>query len=181
MKMKEIIDFLETDTLSYTFSPKGLQYLSLNNNYGSEQLDLKSFSMEKEKDPMKLLLIKETINFLETGMHNMALDLSGFTPFQQSVLNSIREIGKGSILTYKEVAMIIGNPGAAQAVGSATSKNPVSYFIPTHRVISKTGWAICISGAGHLKDKLLTLEGHDTAKLRGKHVCKRERCILDWL
>ena len=95
--MKDIIDFLETDTLSYTFSPKGLQYLSLNNNYGSEQLDLKSFSMEKEKDPMKLLLIKETINFLETGMHNMALDLSGFTPFQQIVLNSIREIGKGSI------------------------------------------------------------------------------------
>ena len=75
--------------------------------------------------------------------------------------------------------MIIGNPGAAQAVGSATSKNPVSYFIPTHRVISKTGLAICTSGAGHLKDKLLTLEGHDTAKLRGKHVCKRERCILD--
>ncbi len=119
------------------------------------------------------------MNFLETGTHNMPLDLSNLTLFQQKVLNAISEIGPGHVFSYKEVGEIIGKPGAAQAVGSATSKNPVSYFIPTHRVLPKIGIGICKSGAGYLREKLLILEGHDIEKLKGNYICKVNKCHLE--
>lgn len=179
MQTDKIIDFLETDTLSVTFSSKGLKYLSLRNNNGNELIDLKNFDKVKAQNPMINMIIKETLNFLETGTHHMLLDLKDFTPFQQTVFEAASKIGVGEICTYKELAQMIEKPGAAQAVGSAVAKNPVAYFIPTHRVIPQKGIAICRSGAGFLRDKLLTLEGHDVEKLRGNYVCKRNKCCSE--
>ncbi|MBU3192195.1 MGMT family protein [Clostridium bowmanii] len=179
MQVNKIIDFLETDTISVTFSSNGLKYLSLKNNNGNELIDLKSFSEGKEQNPMINLLVKETLNFLETGIHNMMLDLTDFTPFQQTVFDTVSKIGAGNICTYKELGEALGKPGAAQAVGSAVAKNPVSYFIPTHRVLPQKGIGICRSGAGFLREKLLILEGHDIEKLRGNYVCKRKKCCME--
>ena len=89
------------------------------------------------------------------------------------------EIEPGKVVTYKDVAETLGKPGAAQAVGNAVGKNPVAYFLPTHRVIPQRGMAICRSGAGHLKDKLLEHEGHDLSKLRGNYVCTRKKCTME--
>jgi O-6-methylguanine DNA methyltransferase len=179
MQVNRIIDFLETDIISVTFSSNGLKYLSLKNNNGNELIDLKNFSEGKEQNPMIYLLLKETLNFLDTGAHNMILDLSDFTPFQQTVFDAASKISVGNICTYKGLAEALGKPGAAQAVGSAVAKNPVSYFIPTHRVLPQKGIGICRSGAGFLREKLLTLEGHDVAKLRGNYVCKRNKCCME--
>ena len=74
MQVNKIIDFLKTDSISVIFSSNGLKYLSLKNNNGKELIDLKSFSEQKEQNPMIYLLVKETLNFLETGTHNMMLD-----------------------------------------------------------------------------------------------------------
>ena len=41
MQIEKIIEFLETTTLSVTFSPKGLKYLSLKGNKGEGIIDLK--------------------------------------------------------------------------------------------------------------------------------------------
>lgn len=179
MDINKIIDFLETDTLSVSFSSSGLKYLSLRSNKGNELIDLKNFSREKEQNPMIYLLVKETLNFLETGNHNMMLDLTDFTPFQQTVFDAVSKISSGNICTYKGVAEILGKPGAAQAVGSAVAKNPVSYFIPTHRVLPQKGIGTCRSGAGFLRDKLLVHEGHDIEKLRGNYVCERKKCCME--
>ncbi len=178
MQIDKIIDFLETDIISVTFSSTGLKYLSLKGNTGDEFIDLKNIEKEKEQNSIKYLLIKETLNFLETGSHNMVLDLTDFTPFQQTVFNAVSEIKTGNICTYKGLAEILGKPGAAQAVGSAVAKNPVSYFIPTHRILLQKGIGICKSGAGFLREKLLILEGHDIEKLRGEYVCKRKKCCM---
>ena len=51
MQVNKIIDFLETDTISATFSSNGLKYLSLKNNNGNELIDLKKFSKENEQNP----------------------------------------------------------------------------------------------------------------------------------
>lgn len=179
MQINKIIDFLETDIISVTYSPNGLKYLSLKDNNGNEMIDLKNFSKGDNQNPMIYLLIKETLNFLETGTHNMILDLTDFTPFQQTVFNAVAKISVGNICTYKGLAEALGKPGAAQAIGSAVAKNPVSYFIPTHRVLPQKGIGICRSGAGLLKEKLLTLEGHDVNKLRGNYVCKRKKCCME--
>ena len=177
MQVNKIINFLETEIISVTFSSNGLKYLSLNNN-GNEIIDLKNFNEEKEQNPMIYLFVEETLNFLETGTHNMLLDLTDFTPFQQTVFDAVSKIRVGDICTYKDLAEVIGKPGAARAVGSAVAKNPVSYFMPTHRVLPQKGIAICRSGAGFLREKLLTLEEVDIEKLRGNYVCKRKKCCM---
>ena len=74
---------------------------------------------------------------------------------------------------------MIGKPGAAQAVGSAVSKNPVSYFLPTHRIIPQKGIGTCKSGAGFLREKLLIHEGHDIEKLKGNYTCTRNKCCME--
>ncbi len=178
MQINRIIEFLETDTLSATFSPTGLKYLSLRGNNGEFIINLRSFNENKNLDPIVSRLVKETWVFLETGYHKMALDLSDFTPFQQTVLNAVGKIEAGNICTYKDLAQLLGKPGAARAVGNAITKNPVSYFIPTHRVVPQRGLGICRSGAGFLREKLLILEGHDIDKLRGNYICNKNKCCI---
>jgi len=179
VKINRIIDFLETDIISVTFSSHGLKYLSLRGNRGTQRIDLKLVSEDNEPASLTHLLIEETLNFLETGNHNMPLDLSDFTPFQRNVFDAVRSIKLGSVCTYKELAEILGKSGAAQAVGSAVSKNPVSYFLPTHRVLPQKGIGICKSGAGFLREKLLALEGHDLTQLRGNYICSRKKCCQE--
>ena len=179
MTPEDIIDFLETDTLSATFSPSGLTYLSLKGNRGARSIDLGSFDGQQEPDPMIKMIIQETAGFLETGRHEMPLDLSDFTAFQQSVFEAVSKVEPGKITTYKGIAESLGNPGAAQAVGSAVAKNPVSYFLPTHRVLPQRGIGICRTGAGYLREKLLVHEGHDLSQLRGNYICTRRKCCME--
>lgn len=179
MDIEEIIEILETDTVSATFSEKGLKFLSLIEDRGEESIKLRDTFIEKDKNCRKYMLLKETKFFLETGRHNMKLDLSDFTKFQQLVFKAVSEIKVGEIYSYKGIAELIDNPGAAQAVGTAISKNPVSYFLPTHRVLPKKGIGRCKSGAGYLREKLLVLEGHDIEKLKGNYTCSRNKCCME--
>ncbi len=179
MKIKELIDFLETDTLSLTFSSKGLKYLSLKAGKGALNIELKLFEKKQASDPLEKLVIEETMNFLENGKHSLPLDLTAFTDFQQSVFKAVSKIEPGQVVTYKGIAEILGKPGAAQAVGNAVAKNPVSYFIPTHRVIPQRGIGICRTGAGYLREKLLVHEGHDLSQLRGDYICTRKKCLME--
>ena len=179
MQIAEVIDFLETDRLSATFSPQGLKYLSSRNDDGELTIDLKYYQKDSpSSNPGADLLVSETIKFLETGKHDMKLDLTEFTLFQQSVFNEVSKVSRGNICTYKDLAVRLGKPGAAQAVGNAVSKNPVSYFIPTHRVLPQKGLIICRSGAGFLREKLLQHEGHDMAKISSNIICKKKKCTM---
>ena len=67
------------------------------------------------------------------------------TEFQEKVWKSLVEIPYGVTLSYKELAINIGNEKASRAVGKANSKNIISIIIPCHRVIgsdkSLTGYA----------------------------------------
>jgi methylated-DNA-[protein]-cysteine S-methyltransferase len=59
-------------------------------------------------------------------------------PFRESVRGIVRIIPKGSTMTYKEVAIRAGNPGAARAVGAIMRTN-YDIDIPCHRVIRSDG------------------------------------------
>lgn len=179
MEIEEMINFLETDTLSFIFSPAGLKYLSLRVKPDIEHINLGAIGEEQIQNPVERLIIEETLSFLETGKHSMPLDLANFTKFQQNVFEAVSNVEPGKITTYGGIAEILGKPGAAQAVGSAVAKNPVSYFLPTHRVLPKKGIGICRTGAGYLREKLLEWEGHDISKLRGNYVCTRKKCCLE--
>lgn len=61
------------------------------------------------------------------------------TNFQIRVWEALLRIPPGCVASYEEIAVRIGSPAAVRAVGSAVGRNPVSYLIPCHRVIRKTG------------------------------------------
>ena len=83
------------------------------------------------------------------------------TKFQRKVWNYLKTIKKGSVTTYKQVAIAINRPKSARAVANAVGKNPLSPKIPCHRVIRSDGSIGGYSGKGGIKTKkkLLKEEG----------------------
>ena len=61
------------------------------------------------------------------------------TNFQIKVWEALMRIPPGNILSYEDIAIMIGKPGAVRAVANAVANNPISYIIPCHRVIRKMG------------------------------------------
>lgn len=67
-----------------------------------------------------------------------ALHLIG-APFQIQVWEALLRIPSGHVTTYSEIAASIGRPRAVRAVGTAVGRNPVSWLIPCHRALRKSG------------------------------------------
>ena len=81
------------------------------------------------------------------------MNLKG-TKFQLKVWNYLRQIPKGKVKTYLEVAKAIGKPKAFRAVANAVGKNPYPTKIPCHRVIRSDGSLGGYSGKGGIKCSL---------------------------
>ena len=60
-------------------------------------------------------------------------------PFQIKVWEALLSIPSGHVTTYSDIAQAIGNPRAVRAVGTAVGRNPVSWLIPCHRALRKSG------------------------------------------
>ncbi len=60
-------------------------------------------------------------------------------PFQVKVWEALLRIPSGHVTTYSQIAGAIGAPKAVRAVGTAVGRNPVSFLIPCHRAIRKSG------------------------------------------
>lgn len=79
--------------------------------------------------------------------------------FKEKVLDVVRKIPKGSVLTYKEVAKKAGSPRASRAVGSIMAQNYLK-DVPCHRVIRSDGKIGNYNRGGvKQKTKLLKTEG----------------------
>ena len=70
--------------------------------------------------------------------HPTAMHLIG-APFQIKVWEALLSIPSGQVTTYSEIAGVIGTPKAVRAVGTAVGRNPISFFIPCHRALRKSG------------------------------------------
>jgi methylated-DNA-[protein]-cysteine S-methyltransferase len=64
---------------------------------------------------------------------------STISDFNACVWKALLTIPLGSTCSYKELAVKIGKPKSARAVGNACSKNPFIIVIPCHRVICQDG------------------------------------------
>ncbi|MEL6570810.1 MAG: bifunctional helix-turn-helix domain-containing protein/methylated-DNA--[protein]-cysteine S-methyltransferase [Pseudomonadota bacterium] len=93
-------------------------------------------------------------DFVEDPMHlrpwvNAALGSDGAqdpaplyligAPFQLKVWEALLQIPTGHVTTYSEIAQTIGSPKAVRAVGTAVGRNPISWLIPCHRALRKSG------------------------------------------
>ena len=59
--------------------------------------------------------------------------------FYEKVYEIVRQIPKGKVATYGQIALLCGNPRASRAVGYALHCNPEPGIIPCHRVVNREG------------------------------------------
>jgi AraC family transcriptional regulator, regulatory protein of adaptative response / methylated-DNA-[protein]-cysteine methyltransferase len=61
------------------------------------------------------------------------------TDFEVRVWQTLLRIPRDKATTYSDIARHIGKPAACRAVGAAVGKNPVSFVVPCHRVLGRSG------------------------------------------
>ena len=61
------------------------------------------------------------------------------TDFEVRVWETLLKIPMGRAVSYSDIACNIKNPKASRAVGAAIGKNPVSFVVPCHRALGKSG------------------------------------------
>ena len=81
------------------------------------------------------------------------------TDFQKTVWSELLKIPFGTSVSYGEVARRIGRPAAVRAVANANGANPMSIFVPCHRVIGSDRSLTGYGGGLGSKQRLLELEG----------------------
>ncbi len=78
--------------------------------------------------------------------------------FQIQVWQALLKIPQGGTVSYGTIANALSKPSASRAVGAAVGANPVSYIIPCHRVIQKSGLIENYAWGSARKKVLLGLE-----------------------
>jgi AraC family transcriptional regulator of adaptative response/methylated-DNA-[protein]-cysteine methyltransferase len=61
------------------------------------------------------------------------------TDFEVRVWETLLTVPMGRATTYSDLAAKRGRPSAARAVGAAVGKNPLSFVVPCHRVLGRSG------------------------------------------
>ncbi|HXW20057.1 MAG TPA: methylated-DNA--[protein]-cysteine S-methyltransferase [Roseiarcus sp.] len=59
--------------------------------------------------------------------------------FELRVWETLLRVPMGAATTYADIARHIGKPTAARAVGAAVGRNPISFVVPCHRVLGRSG------------------------------------------
>ncbi|MGB3368324.1 MAG: methylated-DNA--[protein]-cysteine S-methyltransferase [Acidaminobacteraceae bacterium] len=93
----------------------------------------------------------------ELNTFSLKLNPKG-SDYQKKVWNELRSIKFNEILSYKSVAIRLGNPKASRAVGMANSKNPIPIIIPCHRVVASNGKLTGFAHGLEIKEKLINFE-----------------------
>lgn len=121
---------------------KGICYLAFGENEDSVLSELKaifpkaSYMERIDESQRNALRIFEEQDW---GMLSpIILHIKG-TSFQFSIWENLIKIPLGELTTYSELADRINNPKASRAVGAAVGANPVSFLIPCHRVVRRSG------------------------------------------
>ncbi len=70
---------------------------------------------------------------------HLRLDWRLVDGFHRQALQNICDIEWGETMSYGEVAVRAGHPGAARAVGTACRVTPFSVIVPVHRVVRSDG------------------------------------------
>ena len=93
------------------------------------------------------------------------------TKFQEEVLDILKDVKYGEVITYGEIGEIISRKRgikrmSAEAVGHALKNNPLCIIFPCHRVIGKNNKLTGYNGGLQNKIELLKLEGIDIKILK---------------
>lgn len=81
--------------------------------------------------------------------------------FKDTVYTLARKIPRGKVVTYGQLAELVGSPRAARAVGLCMKTNPDAPHTPCHRVVASDGSLVGYSAEGGIlrKKQMLESEG----------------------
>ena len=136
----------------------GITHLHLNTGEGKRKFEI---STEWTENSSFFDDVIEQVNQYLNGdrkVFTLKLNPQG-TDFQKMIWLELVKIPYGTVRTYKDIAIAIGNPKAARAVGMANSKNPIPLIVPCHRVIGSSGSLTGFAHGLEIKAKLLGAEG----------------------
>jgi O-6-methylguanine DNA methyltransferase len=91
------------------------------------------------------------------GLSAPPLDLRG-TSFELTLWQALLRIPLGQTRTYQELAIELGIPKGARAVGGASRRNPVALIVPCHRVVGHNGRLVGYGGGLDVKQALIAHE-----------------------
>lgn len=147
-------------TVRYMDSPIGLLRLAEEDGAITELLFGKQSDGAAQGDSPLLRRAEEQLREYFAGERkefDLPLSPKG-TEFQRRVWGALLTIPYGETRSYGEIAALAGCPKGFRAVGMANHSNPISIFIPCHRVIGKSGSLTGYGGGLDVKEFLLELE-----------------------
>jgi methylated-DNA-[protein]-cysteine S-methyltransferase len=90
---------------------------------------------------------------------DVPIELEGLTGFQADVVDALRDVPYGEVVTYGELARLAGHPNAQRAAGTFCAHNRYPLILPCHRVVAAGGLGSYGSLGVDYKRRLLELEG----------------------
>ncbi len=119
---------------------RGLCWLSFHpDKIGLEELqqEWRGAQFEDNEDATRIV-IQQIFGDRRHSADLVTLHLKG-TNLQIRVWEALLSLTTGEVLSYSQLAELVNRPLAVRAVASAIGRNSISYLIPCHRVIRKSG------------------------------------------
>ena len=115
-------------------------------------------------DPLLTEAAEQLTAYFSGELQEFTLPLSvrNGSDFERAVWTQLTRIPYGEMQTYGDVAKIVGDAGAARAVGTACNRNPIAIVVPCHRVVGAGGKMVGFGGGIPTKRHLLELEARVT-------------------
>lgn len=89
--------------------------------------------------------------------------------FREKVYSFVKQIPRGKVVTYKQVAVKIGQPKSCRAIGAILRANPNAPYVPCHRVVKSNGEIGGYFGQEKISQKILLLK-KEGIKFIGKKI-----------
>jgi len=170
-------DYLDVDT---PLGPMRLAAMggagpaSLGGAWFLDQKDLPPAGPQWRRDPASSVLARaagELADWFGGRLRRFSVPLAPQgTEFQRAVWQALVEIEFGDTISYGELSRRIGRPRAVRAVAGAVGRNPISIFIPCHRIVGSDSALTGFGGGLPRKRALLLHEGrrYDRADRRAR-------------
>jgi methylated-DNA-[protein]-cysteine S-methyltransferase len=95
----------------------------------------------------------------DVSFADVSVDLDWATPFQRRLVEALRAVPRGEVVSYGELAALAGRPRAPRAAGALCAANRFAFVVPCHRVVAAHGIGGYGSTGVEVKRRLLALEG----------------------
>ena len=115
--------------------------------------------IRKAEVPLTTVACRQLDEYFKGERHTFDIPiLTVGTEFQKRIWRELMGVGYGETLSYSELAERAGCPAGVRAVANAVGANPISIFIPCHRIVGISGDLTGYAGGIQAKLRLLNLE-----------------------